>query len=269
MEQRTEADRVVLITGAASGIGRATAQRFARAGAFLALIDWQAELLLPLALSLRAQSVPVNDALADLRDVTEAQEAVDEVLAPYGRVDVVFANVGQVVARGPFATLSLEEWQAAFQVNLLSHVATLQACLPYVLKAGGGCIITNCSDQALRPEPGLSAYAAAKAALLNLTYALATEWAAYGIRVNALAAGMTRTPLLEAPGGLMDQYAQEQHREDREEAMREELRRRGVLLGRLAEPEEIAEAVYYLASARFCTGMTLRIDGGHVRSLAS
>ncbi len=152
MEQRTEADRVVLITGAASGIGRATAQRFARAGASLALIDWQAVKLLPLALSLREQSVSVNSALADLRDATEVQGAVDEVLAPYGQVDVVFANVGQVVARGPYETLSLEEWHAAFQVNLFSHVATLQACLPYVLKAGSGCVITNCSDQALRPR---------------------------------------------------------------------------------------------------------------------
>jgi NAD(P)-dependent dehydrogenase (short-subunit alcohol dehydrogenase family) len=80
---------------------------------------------------------------------------------------------------------------------------------------------------------------------------------------------MTRTPLLEASGGLMDQYAREQNRQDREGAIRHELQRRGVLLGRLGEPEEIAEAVSYLATAPFCTAMTLRIDGGHVHSLAS
>jgi NAD(P)-dependent dehydrogenase (short-subunit alcohol dehydrogenase family) len=149
MEQRARADAVVLITGAASGIGHATAVRFARAGASLALLDLDAQKLSHLVETLQRQSVPVSSAVADLSVEQAVQDAVRTVLSPYERLDVVFANVGQLLTTGPFESLSLDQWHATCQVNLFAHVATLQACLPYLLKAGGGCVITNCSDQAL------------------------------------------------------------------------------------------------------------------------
>jgi NAD(P)-dependent dehydrogenase (short-subunit alcohol dehydrogenase family) len=128
---------------------------------------------------------------------------------------------------------------------------------------GGGCIVFTGSDQALQPDAGLGPYAQAKAATHCFAKMLARELAADGIRVNVVAPGMTRTPLVEV---LMEQRARE-FGTDTRSAEQRELSTRGVPLARLGEPEEVAQAVLYLATASFCTGTILNLSGGNVRAV--
>jgi NAD(P)-dependent dehydrogenase (short-subunit alcohol dehydrogenase family) len=263
---RTELQhKVVCITGAAGGIGRAIAQAFAREGARLALIDVNAEGLEELAETLRTSGAIVNTTVADLRTEQGVQEGLLAALTPYEEsIDILVLNVGVLIA-GPFETLESRQWQEAFAINFFTHVCACRVAVPLMKQQGRGCIVFTGSDQALQPDAGLGPYAQAKAATHSLAKMLARELAPFGIRVNVVAPGMTRTPLVEV---LMEQRARE-FVTDLKSAERMELVQRGVPLARLGEPEEVAEAVLYLATANFCTGTILNISGGNVRAVMS
>ncbi len=255
--------KVVCITGAAGGIGRAIAEAFAREGARLALIDVNADGLEELAAALRAEGTVVSTAVADLSTEQGVQEGMLAALAPYeGAIDILVPNVGALIA-GPFETLESRLLQEAFAINFFTHVYACRLAVPLMKQRGGGCIVFTGSDQALQPDAGLGPYAQAKAATHSFAKMLARELAADGIRVNAVAPGMTRTPLVEV---LMEQRARE-FNTDLITAERMELAQRGVPLSRLGEPWEVAEAVLYLATASFCTGTILNISGGNVRAV--
>ncbi len=255
-------EKVVCITGAAGGIGRATAEAFAQEGAYLSLIDLDAAGMEEQAFALRSTGATVQAAVADLRTEQGVREGMLAALAPYqGALDVLVPNVGALIA-GPFETLSSEQWQEAFAINFFTHVYACRVAVP-LLKRRGGCIVFTGSDQALQPDAGLGPYAQAKAATHSFAKMLARELAAYAIRVNVVAPGMTRTPLVDR---LMEQRARE-FGTDTRTAEQMELAQRGVPLARLGEPWEVAEAVLYLATADFCTATTLNISGGNVRAV--
>jgi NAD(P)-dependent dehydrogenase (short-subunit alcohol dehydrogenase family) len=184
--------KVVCITGAASGIGRAIAEVFAREGARLTLLDLNAAGLGELAATLRLTGETVNMAVADL--------------APYeGTNDILMPNVGALIAR-PFETLSSKRWREGFAINFFTHVYACRVAVPLMKQRGGSCIVFTGSDQALQPDAGLGPYAQVKAATHCFAKMLARELASGSTRVNVVAHGMTRTSLVEI---LMDQRAQE------------------------------------------------------------
>ncbi len=256
-------DKVVCITGAAGGIGRAIAKAFAWEGADLALLDRNQAGLEELAAALRPTGVAVQTVVADLSTEQGVREGMLTALAPYqGAIDALVPNVGALIS-GPFGGVSCEQWREAFAINFFTHVYACRVAVPLMRQRGGGCIVFTGSDQAVQPDAGLGPYAQAKAATHSFAKMLARELAADGIRVNVVAPGMIRTPLVEV---LMEQRAQE-FGTDTRTAEQGELAQRGVPLARLGEPEEVAQAVLYLASASFCTGTILNISGGNVRAV--
>ena len=258
--------KVVCITGAAGGIGSTIARAFAGAGSNLALLDLNGEGLAHLANELRGtRTSPVNvsTGVADLGTEEGVKAGIAEVLSAFGkRIDILVANVGFLIAQR-FEELTAEQWQRGFALNFFTHVYACQAVIPLMKQRGGGTIIFTGSDQGLQPDAGLGPYAQAKAAVHSLVKMLARELPSEGIIVSAVAPGMTRTPLVEK---LMEGYAQE-FGTDSKTAEKLELQRRGVPLGRLGEPEEVAQAVLYLATAPFCNGTILNISGGNVRGV--
>jgi len=258
--------KVVCITGAAGGIGSAIARAFAEAGANLALLDLNGEGLARLAHEVRGKRTPpisVRTAVADLSTEQGVTSGIAEVLSAFeNRIDILVANVGFLIAQR-FEELTGEQWQRAFALNFFTHVYACQAVIPLMKQRGGGTIIFTGSDQGLQPDAGLGPYAQAKAAVHSLVKMLARELPCEGILVSAVAPGMTRTPLVER---LMEGYALE-FGTDSKTAEQLELQRRGVPLGRLGEPEEVADAVLYLATAPFCNGTILNISGGNVRAV--
>jgi NAD(P)-dependent dehydrogenase (short-subunit alcohol dehydrogenase family) len=256
-------DKVVCITGAAGGIGRAIAEAFAREGAHLALLDLNAAGLEELATALCTRGTVVHTAVADLRTEEGVREGMIAVLAAYeGVIDILVPNVGVLIS-GPFEEVSSERWQEAFAINFFTHVYACRVAVPLMKRRGGGCIVFTGSDQGLQPDAGLGPYAQTKAATHCFAKMLARELASNDIRVNVVAPGMTRTSLVEV---LMEQRARE-FGTDLRSAEYMELAQRGVPLARLGETEEIAEAVLYLATASFCTGTILNISGGNVRGV--
>lgn len=237
-------NRVVVITGAAGGIGAATARRFAAEGASLALCDIDLG-----ALSGTGGDVPVG-ALARRVDVSDgaATEAfVHEVADALGRVDVLVNNAG-VGCFGHVDEITPEQWRRTMAIDLDAVFHGSRAALPH-LRASGGCIVNTASISGSFGDPGLVAYNVAKAGVINLTRNMAVDHAADGIRVNCV-----------CPGGVATQMVKSH---TRDEGIMEEYRRL-VPMQRLASPDEIASAIAFLASsdASYITGHALTVDGG-------
>jgi NAD(P)-dependent dehydrogenase (short-subunit alcohol dehydrogenase family) len=254
-------DKVVLITGAAGGFGQAMARTFAEAGAHLALLDRDEHGLDNLAERLRALGGGVHTAVADLGTARGVRNGIMTALARYqNQIDLLVSNVGVLVA-GQFADVTDAQIEFGLTMNFLTHVWACRTVLPLMENRKGANIILVGSDQGSQPDIGLFPYAQAKAALHNLAKELARE---YGpcIRINCIAPGMSRTPLVEV---LIGKLAREEFHTDMATAERLELQRRGVPLGRLGTPEEVANAVLFLAQNEFCTGTVLDISGGNVR----
>jgi NAD(P)-dependent dehydrogenase (short-subunit alcohol dehydrogenase family) len=236
--------RIAVVTGAASGIGAATARRFADEGAELWLVDRAEEALGHLAVRLSANWV--------VADVTEPG-AAERVLDRAGGVDVLVTAAGAILRRTAEQT-SDADWDAALAVNLTATFRFCRAAIPAMRERGGGAIVTVGSGWGLVAGPRAVAYAATKAAVVNLTRAVAIDHGPDGIRANCVCPGDTDTPLLR------DELAQ--LGEDAAVGIAGSGAARP--LGRVAAPEEIAAAVAWLASADagHVTGTTLVVDGG-------
>jgi NAD(P)-dependent dehydrogenase (short-subunit alcohol dehydrogenase family) len=243
--------KVAVVTGAASGIGRATALLFAVEGARLALVDRDAA---GLAATREALEEPARH-LALTGDVADADTVAAhaaEIAATLGGIDILVAAAG-FSCGGTVETTDPADWNAVISANLGGTYLWARAAVPLMRAAGGGSIITVASQLALAGGRGNAAYIAAKGAILSLTRTMAVDHAADSIRVNALVPGAIDTPLLArglARGG------------DPEGARARSVARHP--LGRLGRPEEVARAALFLASgsSSFTTGAALPVDGG-------
>ncbi len=241
------AGKVALVTGASRGIGRAIALRLAAEGADVGLVQRGAAA--DVAAEIKAGGRRAHVVRADLGESGVAAAAVNEVADTLGRLDVAVANAGRIV-RKPALELSLEEWEATIALNLTSAFALSQAAARrFVEQGGGGAIVHVASVLSFQGGLNVAAYAAGKGGLVRLTQALANEWAAQGIRVNAVAPGYVET--------------------DQTEPLRaDEVRLRQISeripAGRWGTPEDIAGAVSFLVSpaAEYVHGHVLAVDGG-------
>lgn len=244
------ADKTVAITGAAAGMGRATARLFAERGADVAVVDLDGDAAAEVAEELRADTDADAVALtADVSDPAEVESFVEETVDRFGRIDVLHNNAGIPQTSTPVEDVAEDTWDAIQAVNLKGPWLGAKYAVPHMKAQGGGVILNTASTSGIRPRTGLSAYAASKGGLITLTKQLAHELAGDGIRVNAICPVATDTDMLpEFVGGDLSV-----------EGMAET-----IPLGRLAEPEDIAHAAVFLASdeAEMITGTALEVDGG-------
>jgi NAD(P)-dependent dehydrogenase (short-subunit alcohol dehydrogenase family) len=243
--------KVAIVTGAATGIGRATARLFAQAGARLVLADVRGDELERTVAEVRAAG---GDAVAQTADLARPEDCAAVVAAAVraaGRLDVLFNNagVGTMVVGGTVETIDLERWDLALDVNVRAIYLTSRAAVPALRAAGGGAIINTASVSAYRGsvERPSHAYAASKGAVLSLTRAMAASYGRDRIRVNAICPGTIRTRLT----------ADIIERVERDVA-------RLIPLGRVGEPEDIARCALFLASpdSAWISGTEIVVDGG-------
>ncbi len=246
------AGKVAVVTGGGSGIGRAAALLFAQEGARLCLADRDGAAAEAVAAEVRAEG---SEALVRVGDVGEPGRADTDaaaVLSAFGRIDVLLTAAG-FSSGGTALTIPLEDWDAVLRTNLWGTWLWARAVLPAMQAAGSGSIVTVASQLARAGGRNNSAYIAAKGAVLSLTKTMALDFAADGIRVNAILPGAIETPLL----------ARSFARSATPETTREASRQRHPM-GRFGRAEEVAQAALYLASdaASFTTGTELVVDGG-------
>ena len=240
-------NRHALVTGAASGIGLATARRFLAEGARVALLDRDTAALARAAAELGAPGIPV-----DVADPDSVAAAVKAAAAALGAVDAVVNAAGISRVASPAETTPAL-WREVMAVNLDGPFHVCRAALPHLRQAGGGSIVNLASAAGLVPRPNYGAYGASKGGLLMLTRCLALDLAPEGIRVNAVCPGAILTPMVEATMAAQPDPAS---------AERAFLAR--YALGRFGTAEEVAGAVLYLTSAEatYVTGSALGVDGG-------
>ena len=261
------AGKTVLITGAANGIGRATALAFAAEGAHVAMIDCDRDALADTADAVRARGVQAHACVGDLRMAAGIAESLQQLIPHLqGGLDVLVNNVGHADPK-PFDDITDEDWERAFQINFLSAVRTTRHLLPLLRQRERAVILFNASDLGRQPEAAPADYGAMKAALMSLTKSLARSEAPK-IRVNAVAPGPIWSTFWSRPGGFADGLAAIHNMPPRD-AINHEMKLRQLPLMRLGEPEEVASIFVFLASdlASYVTSSVWGVDGGSIRSI--
>jgi NAD(P)-dependent dehydrogenase (short-subunit alcohol dehydrogenase family) len=246
-------EKSVVVSGAALGIGRATAAKFAEEGAFLIIQDIQERPVLAFREELRKVGARVEAIVGDVSRVEDCQAMIRAAVHAYGRVDVVVANAG-IITLGDVVESTVDDWEKVMAIDGRGMFLTCKYAIEAMIKTGGGCIICVSSISGIAGQNRQATYGPAKFVATGLTRHLAVEWAARGIRVNAVAPGTINTERVKAiakePGG--PEYL--------------EAVKKGHPMGRLGEPEEVANAILFLASdeASFITGAVLAVDGGYL-----
>ncbi|MEZ5832731.1 MAG: SDR family oxidoreductase [Dongiaceae bacterium] len=242
--------KVAIVTGASSGIGRATAKLFAKEGAKVVIGARREAELAALVREIRAEG---GEALALAGDVQSEQYAKDLVAAAvkqYGRLDIAFNNAGTIGPAGPTTGIEEKDWTSAIAINLTSAFLGAKHQIPELVKQGGGSIIfTSTFVGYTSAFPGVAAYAASKSGLIGLTQALAAEFGPQGVRVNAILPGAVDTPMYQQVNNTPEQQAWLTNLH---------------ALKRVGKPEELARSVLYLASddSAFVSGTAHLVDGG-------
>ena len=246
-----------LVTGASSGIGKATAVRLAREGINLSLIGRNRKALKETADIITKTGFEVLVLPTDITKENEAKRCIEETVDHFGKLDIL-VNAAGIIGTGTIENTTLETWDTMFNINLRSVFYLMQLAVPHLEKTHGS-IVNVSSVTGLRAFPGILAYCVSKAGVDQLTRCAALELAKKGIRVNAVNPGVVRTNL-HMRGG-MDKNAYKTFLERSKETHP---------LGRIGEPEEIAELITFLASSRsaWITGTTVSIDGGRAQTCA-
>lgn len=245
--------KVALITGAASGIGAATALRFAQEGAKVLLADVQDELGRAVLQEITAAGGEGRYVHADVSVAEDVAGMIRAAVEGFGRLDVLYNNAG-LGRGGPITELAEEDWDLVLDVDLKSVYLGCKFAIPEMRRTGGGAIVSTASIAGLRGSARLHPYNAAKAGVINLTRSIAAEAGQYNIRVNCVCPGIIRTPIFRNVAQLPA---------DAQEQTWQQMGRR-VLLGRVGLPDEIAKVVAFLASdeASYITGAAIVVDGG-------
>jgi meso-butanediol dehydrogenase/(S,S)-butanediol dehydrogenase/diacetyl reductase len=241
--------KVAIVTAGGSGIGAATARRFAGEGASVVIVDLSGTRAGEIATEIVKGGGTARWLKMDASDPEGMQAAIRLAMDSWGRLDVMFNNAGMGTVE-PIEAMTLETWNRTLAVTLTSVFLGIKYSLPIMRKQGGGSIVNTASISGTAGDYGMSAYNAAKAGVINLARAAALENAKYGIRVNCVCPGATNTRVSQLLGG------------NDVEGFRRKLGQNPI--GRIGEPEEIANAVLFLASdeASFVTGTTIVADGG-------
>jgi meso-butanediol dehydrogenase/(S,S)-butanediol dehydrogenase/diacetyl reductase len=242
-------DKFALITGGTSGIGRATAELFAAEGARVAFTGRRTEL--GQAFATQISGVYLQ---ADHRRAEDCQQAVEQTLRAFGRIDILFNNAGIVVS-GTAEETSEQDWQDTLDLNVSAVWRMSRLVIPGMRLQGGGAIINNASDWGLVGAQGVVAYCTSKGAVIQMTRAMALDHAAEGIRINAICPGDT----------FVERWLKDGYYRFSGAVGEAEARKSDLPLGRVADVSEIARAVLFLASedASFMTGSTMVVDGGN------
>jgi NAD(P)-dependent dehydrogenase (short-subunit alcohol dehydrogenase family) len=248
MARRFDGKRII-VTGAGSGIGRAAAIAFAMEGGRVLVADVKGDAAAAVAEEIEAAGGEVASAVVDVSRSPEVQEMVAKAVRLFGGLDVAFNNAGIDRNGLPLAEVEEDVFDRLVAVNLKGCFLSMKHEIPAMLAAGGGAIVNTSSIRGVLGRPGLSPYAASKHGVVGLTKSAALDYAASGIRINAICPGATDTPMFRSWGNRPEMY----------ERVISEIAAR-----RVAAPEEIARSVLFMASddASFMTGHAMLVDGG-------
>ncbi|CAN5469921.1 3-oxoacyl-ACP reductase FabG [soil metagenome] len=252
--------KVVVVTGAGGGVGRAIALAFAKAGAHVAVNDVLAAGLEETRTMIEAAGARAHAQVADISDAAQMAAWVEAVSSSLGTIDVLVNNAAVMTAVGPFADIDPAAWERDIRIGLLGTLTCTRAVLQHMLKRGkGGSIINIASDAGRAGNGNLVGYSSTKGGVMGFTKALAQEVGPAGIRVNAVSPGSVHAPMRDQVlRDIEDRLGQEGVEE------REAKRMAQVPLRRIAEPDDIAQPVLFFASAlsRHVTGQVLSVNGG-------
>ena len=242
--------QVALVTGAAAGMGMATANAFAESGAAVVLADFKEEAVKAAARELVAAGHKAIAVKCDVSDDAQVAAMVERTVAEFGRLDMAFNNAGVMAKIAPTADSTRDEWERVIGINLRGVWSCMKYELQQMQRQGSGAIVNNASVGALTGNPGIGAYIASKHGVIGLTRTAALEYIKQGIRVNAVNPGTIDTQIARDVVGGDEQAFVELEK--------------GAPIGRAGRPEEIASAVLWLCSpgASYVVGEALTVDGG-------